>query len=128
MVDSWRAERRRNTTLWIMHCLATFFPSWWDRSCCCEILPQFEDKKNWKLQWDNLAPWSLYVAAGLVKGGYRRYFEQGGYLGVWTSRQILLGRSNYHNVLPIRFRFILISVDIVIWQQDSDICSIFIFR
>ena len=32
-----------------------------------EILPQFEDKKNWKIQWDNLAHGAYIIAAGLVK-------------------------------------------------------------
>lgn len=32
-----------------------------------EILPQFEDKKNWKIQWDNLAHGLYIFAAGLVK-------------------------------------------------------------
>ena len=32
-----------------------------------EILPQFEDKKNWKIQWDNLAHGAYIFAAGLVK-------------------------------------------------------------
>ena len=68
MVDSWRGETKEYN--FVDYALfVTFFPQLIAGPIVLhnEILPQFEDKKNWKLQWDNLAHGAYIFAAGLVK-------------------------------------------------------------
>ncbi len=68
MVDSWRGETKEYN--FVDYALfVTFFPQLIAGPIVLhnEILPQFEDKKNWKIQWDNLAHGAYIFAAGLVK-------------------------------------------------------------
>ena len=106
MVDSWRGETKEYN--FVDYALfVTFFPQLIAGPIVLhnEILPQFEDKKNWKLQWDNLAHGAYIFAAGLVKkGGYRRYFEQGGYRGYGHLRQDLTSAEAIITMLAYTFQ------------------------
>ena len=68
MVDSYRGETKEyNFTDYTL--FVTFFPQLIAGPIVLhnEVLPQFEDKNNWKINWDNIARGLYMFAAGLVK-------------------------------------------------------------
>ena len=127
MVDSWRGETKEYN--FVDYALfVTFFPQLIAGPIVLhnEILPQFEDKKNWKIQWDNLAHGLYIFAAGLVKKVViADTLSKAVAWDMEISDETLLLQRPSSLCLPIHSRFILISVDIVIWQQVLVICLIF---
>ena len=94
-----------------------------------EVLPQFEDKNNWKVNSDNMARGLYMFAAGLVLKSV---------IADTLSVSVAWGYSHLGNdltsmeailtMLYIPSRFILISADIATWQPGLDICLISIFQ
>ena len=91
MVDSYRGETKEyNFTDYAL--FVTFFPQLIAGPIVLhnEVLPQFEDKNNWKINWDNMARGLYMFAAGLVKKSCdRRHLKRICFMGLqppwqWT--------------------------------------------
>ncbi len=127
MVDSYRGETKEyNFADYAL--FVTFFPQLIAGPIVLhnEVLPQFEDKNNWKINWDNMARGLYMFAAGLVKKAVIADTLSGSVS--WGYGHLSSG-SYFHGCDPDNAcihlsRFILTSADTVIWQRVWDICLI----